>query len=58
MEAVGTQAVDAGIWLPAMPFAVDSTHSGPSVLPGSQRKLLRNKTVRLEILEGAEADGD
>ncbi len=58
MEAVGTPKVDAGMWLPATHFAVDGTHSGPPVLPGSQRKLLRNKTVGLETLEGAEADGD
>jgi hypothetical protein len=62
MVAVVTPAVDAGMWLPATLFAVASTRSCPSVRPKSQQRVqqksLKNKTTGLEMLEGAEADGD
>jgi hypothetical protein len=62
MVAVATPEVDAGMWLSATHFAVGSTRSWPSVQPDSQQpaqlKGLRNKTIGLEMLEGAAADGD
>jgi hypothetical protein len=62
MVAVVAPESDAGMSLPATHFAVAGRHSRPSVQPNFQQpvqwKKLRNKTIGLEMLEGAEADGD